>query len=89
MCIVIDLQQCASLLKSAAGVYSYLNDEVLPSLQPILPPERPAEATTTLSSIMALMCLAEAQVSDIVSFIQNLIYVATSSFSVYPLLSAH
>lgn len=56
-----DLQQCASLLKSAAGVYSYLNDEVLPSLQPILPPEQPAEATTTLSSIMALMCLAEAQ----------------------------
>lgn len=56
-----DLQQSASLLKKAAGVYSYLNAEVLPSLHPILPPEKPPEATTILSSIMSLVCLAEAQ----------------------------
>ncbi|GAB4828900.1 hypothetical protein Ancab_018561 [Ancistrocladus abbreviatus] len=56
-----DLVQSANLLRKAAGVYNYLALEVLPSLQPMLPPEKPAEAVTRISSAMSLVCLAEAQ----------------------------
>ncbi|GMH01869.1 hypothetical protein Nepgr_003708 [Nepenthes gracilis] len=56
-----DLVQSATLLRKAAGVYNYLAWEVLPSLKPMLPPEKPAEATTHVSSALSLICLAEAQ----------------------------
>lgn len=56
-----DMQQSASLLRKAAGIYSYLNAEVLPLLQPILPPEKPPETATNVSSAMINLCLAEAQ----------------------------
>ncbi|CAO2830038.1 unnamed protein product [Amaranthus hypochondriacus] len=57
-----DMQQAASLLKKAAGIYKYLNAEVLPLLQSILPPEKPPETTINVSSAMVNFCLAEAQV---------------------------
>ncbi|KAL9225780.1 hypothetical protein vseg_001667 [Gypsophila vaccaria] len=59
--VIEDLQRSASLLKKTAGVFNYLSTEVLPSLQHILPPEKPPEVTTDVSSAMSLLCLAEAQ----------------------------
>ncbi|XP_074295712.1 uncharacterized protein LOC141623508 isoform X1 [Silene latifolia] len=59
--VLEDLQKSASLLKKSAGVFNYLNTDVLPSLQDILPPEKPPEATANVSSAMSLFCLAEAQ----------------------------
>ncbi|CAK9176222.1 unnamed protein product [Ilex paraguariensis] len=56
-----DMVQSATLFRKAAGVYHYLAYEVLPSLQPALAPERPPEATSSVSSVMSLICLAEAQ----------------------------
>lgn len=56
-----DLVQSATLFRKAAGVFHYLAREFLPSLQPALDPERPPEATSSLSSVMSLICLAEAQ----------------------------
>ncbi|XP_031500729.1 uncharacterized protein LOC116264570 isoform X1 [Nymphaea colorata] len=56
-----DLVQAATLFRKAAGVYNYLTHTILPVLQPFLPPERPPEVTTSMSSIMCLICLAEAQ----------------------------
>ncbi|XP_021754535.1 uncharacterized protein LOC110719859 [Chenopodium quinoa] len=56
-----DMQQSASLLRKAAGIYKYLSAEVLPLLQSILPPEKPPETTTNVSSAMNNICLAEAQ----------------------------
>lgn len=73
-----DLQQCAFLLKKAAGVYSYLSYEVLPPLEQILPLDKPPEATINLSSSMSLFCLAEAQVSDVVSFYSTKCYLKLS-----------
>ncbi|KNA13615.1 hypothetical protein SOVF_115050 [Spinacia oleracea] len=56
-----DMQQSASLLRKAAGVYNYLNAQVLPLLQSILPPEKPPETTANVASAMNSICLAEAQ----------------------------
>ncbi|XP_056696592.1 uncharacterized protein [Spinacia oleracea] len=56
-----DMQQSASLLRKAAGVYNYLKAEVLPLLQSILPPEKPPETTTNVAFVMNNICLAEAQ----------------------------
>ncbi|XP_076917215.1 uncharacterized protein LOC143577198 [Bidens hawaiensis] len=60
-----DLVQSATLFRKAAGVYHYLAHEVLSSLQDSLTPEGPPEATATVSSIMNLICLAEAQIVTI------------------------
>ncbi|PSR91195.1 BRO1 domain-containing protein [Actinidia chinensis var. chinensis] len=57
----VDLVQSATLFRKAAGVYHYLAHEVLPRLQSVLSPERPPEATSSVSSVMSLICLAEAQ----------------------------
>ena len=60
--------QSSTLFRRAAGVYHYLAHEVLPSLQGVLTPEGPPEATSSVSSVMSLICLAEAQVGVQVSF---------------------
>ncbi|KAF5444479.1 hypothetical protein F2P56_033607 [Juglans regia] len=56
-----DLVQSATFFREAAGVYHHLANEVLPSLQHALPAERPPEAVSSVSTIMSLICLAEAQ----------------------------
>lgn len=56
-----DFVESATLFRKAAGVYQYLSQDVLPPLEPKLPPERPLEATPSMASIMSLVCLAEAQ----------------------------
>ncbi|KAL1828892.1 hypothetical protein ACET3Z_007304 [Daucus carota] len=56
-----DLVQSATLFIKAAGVYDSLAIEVLPHYQHVLPAERPPEATLNVSSVMSLICLAEAQ----------------------------
>lgn len=60
-----DLVQSATLFREAAGVFLYLSQEVFPSLQPTLPAERPPEATSYMSTVMSLICLAEAQAVSI------------------------
>lgn len=60
-----DLVQSATLFREAAGVFLYLSQEVFPSLQPALPAERPPEATSYMSTVMSLICLAEAQAVSI------------------------
>lgn len=56
-----DLVQSATLFRRASGVYHHLANEVLPSLQPVLPPERAPEVTSSVCSVLSLICLAEAQ----------------------------
>ncbi|KAJ4961297.1 hypothetical protein NE237_021207 [Protea cynaroides] len=56
-----DLVQSATLYRKAAGVYHYLANELLPSLQPPSIQERPPECTSSVCSIMSLICIAEAQ----------------------------
>lgn len=63
--------QSATLFREAAGVYLYLTQEVLPSLQPIDAGRKPPEATSSVASIMSLICLAEAQASF--SILHNLL----------------
>lgn len=62
----VDLVQCTTLFREAAGVYHHLAHEVLPVLQPSLGVERPPELVASLSSVMRLICLADAQVSILV-----------------------
>ncbi|KAK3041263.1 hypothetical protein RJ639_001365 [Escallonia herrerae] len=56
-----DLVQSTTIYRKAAGVYHHLAHEVLPSLQSASVRERPPEATSCVSSVMSLICLAEAQ----------------------------
>ncbi|ESW25346.1 hypothetical protein PHAVU_003G028200 [Phaseolus vulgaris] len=56
-----DLVQSTTIFRQAAGIYHHLAQEVLPPLQPKLPPEKPPEALAAVSTIMSLICLAEAQ----------------------------
>lgn len=63
--LLTDLVQSATLFRKAAGVYHYLAHEVLPSLKSALTPEGPPEATSSVSSVMSLICLAEAQIVTI------------------------
>uniref|UniRef100_A0A1D1ZE25 Programmed cell death 6-interacting protein n=1 Tax=Anthurium amnicola TaxID=1678845 RepID=A0A1D1ZE25_9ARAE len=56
-----DLVQSTTLYRKAAGVYNYLANVILPPLQPASTKEIPLEATTMISSVMSLICLAEAQ----------------------------
>lgn len=54
-----DIVQSAALFRKAAGVYNYVAQEVLTKLH--WTQERPAEAIPSVSSIMSLICLADAQ----------------------------
>ncbi|KAL3636106.1 hypothetical protein CASFOL_020653 [Castilleja foliolosa] len=54
-----DMVQSTTLFRKAAGVYNYLSQEILINLNSIK--ERPPEAMQSVSSIMSLVCLAEAQ----------------------------
>ncbi|XWS64340.1 hypothetical protein CRYUN_Cryun06bG0178100 [Craigia yunnanensis] len=56
-----DLVQSAALFREAAGVFQYLANEVFPSLQSTWSVERPPEAIPSMSTVMSLICLAEAQ----------------------------
>ncbi|KAI3818317.1 hypothetical protein L1987_12121 [Smallanthus sonchifolius] len=62
--LVRDLVQSATLFRKAAGVYHHLGHEVLPSLKATLTSHRPPEATSSVSSVMSLICLAEAQAEE-------------------------
>ncbi|KAL5722221.1 hypothetical protein ACHQM5_005767 [Ranunculus cassubicifolius] len=57
-----DLAQASTLYRKAAGVYTYLADELLPPLQPALPKDKIPEVTPCLASVMSDICLAEAQI---------------------------
>jgi len=57
-----DLVQSATLFRKAAGVYHHLGHDVLPSLKATRAPHGPPETTSSVSSVMSLICLAEAQV---------------------------
>ncbi|KAI3497908.1 hypothetical protein L2E82_13884 [Cichorium intybus] len=63
--LMTDLVQSATLFRKAAGVYHYLAHEILPSLQPAISTERPPEVSSSLSSVMSFICLAEAQIVTI------------------------
>ncbi|KAK6133818.1 hypothetical protein DH2020_032529 [Rehmannia glutinosa] len=54
-----DMVQSATLFRKAAGVYSYLAQQVFNNLS--WTQERPPEATPSVSFVMSLICLAEAQ----------------------------
>ncbi|MED6218616.1 hypothetical protein PIB30_028170 [Stylosanthes scabra] len=57
-----DLVQSATMFRKAAGVYHHLAHNVLPPLQYVRPSAgKPPETLPTLSIIMSLICLAEAQ----------------------------
>ncbi|XP_015895684.3 uncharacterized protein LOC107429501 isoform X1 [Ziziphus jujuba] len=57
----VDLVESTTLFRQAAGVYHYLAHEVLPSLQPSLAVEKPPEVVSSLSFVLRLICLADAQ----------------------------
>lgn len=59
---IADMVEAGMLFRRAAGIYQHLAQNVLPPLQPLLPPDRSPESTVTLASIMSIICLAEAQV---------------------------
>lgn len=63
--LTTDLVQSATLFRKAAGVYHYLAHEILPSLQPAITSEKPPEVSSSLSSVMSFICLAEAQIVTI------------------------
>ncbi|XP_075495760.1 uncharacterized protein LOC142533050 isoform X1 [Primulina tabacum] len=54
-----DLVHSTTLFRKAAGVYSYLDEEVLNHI--VGTQEKPPEAMSHVSSVMSLICLAEAQ----------------------------
>lgn len=56
-----DLVEAATLFRKASGVYQHMAQEVLPPLQPLLLPDRIPEATSSMATIMSIICLAEAQ----------------------------
>lgn len=60
---VIDLVQSATLFREAAGVFHHLAHQVIPFLQHSLIGERPPEVVSSVSAVMSLICLGDAQVS--------------------------
>ncbi|KGN52053.1 uncharacterized protein LOC101214130 isoform X1 [Cucumis sativus] len=56
-----DQVQSATFFREASGVYQYLAEEILPTIQHCLPSERPPEVIPSTSAAMSLVCLAEAQ----------------------------
>lgn len=59
--ISTDLVEAATLFRKAAGVFQHMAQDVFPPLQPLPPSERLPEVSTTMATIMSLICLAEAQ----------------------------
>ncbi|KAF2291250.1 hypothetical protein GH714_020991 [Hevea brasiliensis] len=51
----------SQMIREAAGVFHYLAHEVLPSLHSAISAEKPPEATSSVTSAISLICLAEAQ----------------------------
>ena len=82
-----DLVQSATLFREAAGVFQHLANEVFPSLQSAQSVERPPEAIPSMSTVMSLICLAEAQVSvrlsnfNIVGYLSQVPGVLASKFN--------
>lgn len=66
----IDLVLSATLFREAAGVYHHLSHDVLSSLQSANSVQRPPEATSSVATVMSLICLAEAQVSVLSMLLQ-------------------
>ncbi|XP_071735658.1 uncharacterized protein [Rutidosis leptorrhynchoides] len=60
--LTTDLVQSATQFRKGAGVYHYLALEVLPCLKNALTLDGPPEATSSVSSAMSFICLAEAQI---------------------------
>ncbi|KAK4263759.1 hypothetical protein QN277_029134 [Acacia crassicarpa] len=56
-----DLVQSATTFREAAGIYHHLALNVLPHLMSVWSPEIPPEALPSVSTVMSLVCLAEAQ----------------------------
>ncbi|GLT34492.1 hypothetical protein SLA2020_090020 [Shorea laevis] len=56
-----DLVQSATFFREAAGIFHYLANEILPTLQYAGCPERPLEAIPFMCTVISLICLAEAQ----------------------------
>ncbi|KAM0944376.1 putative BRO1 domain superfamily protein [Dioscorea sansibarensis] len=57
-----DLKESSTLFRKAAGVYKYLAEVILPPLKVHLPKDRLPEITSSLSTVMSLICLADVQV---------------------------
>lgn len=77
---VIDLVQSATTFREAAGIYHHLALNVLPHLKTVWAPEIPPEALASVSTVMSLICLAEAQVGVIAStfFVISTLQIARS-----------
>lgn len=58
-----DIVEAGALFRRASGIFKHLAENVLPPLQPFLPPDRGPEATASMAAVMSTICLAEAQVS--------------------------
>lgn len=56
-----DLVQSATLFREAAGVFHHLAHQVIPFLQHSLIGERPPEVVSSVSAVMSLICLGDAQ----------------------------
>jgi hypothetical protein len=56
--------EAATLFRKAAGVFQHMAQDVLVPLQPLLPPDRIPEITSSMANIMSIICLAEAQVCN-------------------------
>ncbi|CAN0876450.1 hypothetical protein LINGRAHAP2_LOCUS11319 [Linum grandiflorum] len=56
----IDLKNSAFTFRQAAGVFRYLADVVIPSLQPAIV-NSPSEADSSMCNAISFICLAEAQ----------------------------
>ncbi|KAI3976220.1 hypothetical protein MKX01_019166 [Papaver californicum] len=67
-----DLVQSSTLYRKAAGVYHHLFQRVLPRMKSAVGQERPPpEATPSLSYVMSLICLAEAQGAALRKAVEN------------------
>ncbi|KAL1216317.1 hypothetical protein V5N11_030556 [Cardamine amara subsp. amara] len=56
-----DVKKSVTQYREASGVFHYLSHELLPSLNPSLPPWKLPELTPPLCSSLSLLCLAEGQ----------------------------
>ncbi|XP_039123200.1 uncharacterized protein LOC120259822 [Dioscorea cayenensis subsp. rotundata] len=63
--LLTDLKETSTLFRKAAGVYRYLAEVILPPLQVHLAKDRPPEVTSSLSTVMSLICLADAQAATV------------------------
>ena len=68
--------EAATLFRKASGVFQHMAQNILVPLQPLLPPDRIPEVTSSMANIMSKICLAEAQVyhDAIVYCLDNLWY---------------